>query len=162
MAGIIVGTLAWAYTLVLPWVVQAGWMPTSILQNGPLGLTFLKPQALFFVAFDPLPHGVFWSLGLNIAAYIGVSLMRAPRPIERLQAHVFVTNENIVPQQQPAFRFWRSTIAVSDLQSTVARYLGPERTARSFQNFFDERELPHNPTAEADLHTLRCTDGAAQ
>ncbi len=158
IAGIVVGTALWAYTLVLPWVIQAGWMPQSILDDGPFGLTLLRPQALFFVDFEPLPHGVFWSLGLNVAAYVAASLLRSPRPIERLQSHVFVVNENVVPPQQPAFRFWRSSITLGDLESTVARYLGPERARRSFRSLFLERELPYNHHAEADLHTLRYTE----
>jgi Na+/proline symporter/signal transduction histidine kinase len=158
IAGIVVGTVLWAYTLVLPWIVQAGWMPQDILDHGPFGLTFLRPQALFFVDFEPLPHGVFWSLGLNVAAYVGVSLLRTQTPIERLQAHVFLVNDSIVQPQQPAFRFWRSSVAVSDLQATAARYLGPERAQRAFRDFFAEREIPNNPNSEADLHTLRYTE----
>ena len=101
IAGILVGTGFWAYTLVVPWVIQAGWMPYTLLTEGPFGLTFLKPQALFFVEFEQLTHGVFWSLGANIAAYIAVSLLRSQEPIERLQANVFVVNESTYPGQQP-------------------------------------------------------------
>ncbi len=158
IAGITVGAVVWAYTLVLPWIIQAGWMPASILNDGPFGIAMLRPQELFFVQFEPLAHSVFWSLGLNVTAYFAVSLLRGLHPIERLQAYVFIVNENVIPQQQPAIRFWRSSITLSDLQSTVARYLGPQRTARAFQQFFDERELPNNPNAEADLHTLRFTE----
>lgn len=158
IAGIVTGTVLWAYTLVLPWVVQAGWMPQSIVDQGPFGIALLKPQALFFFDFEPLPHGVFWSLGANIAAYIGFSLLRAPQPIERLQSHVFVVNEAALAPQQPAFRFWRSSIALSDLQATVSRYLGPERAERSFREFLDSRNMPDNPRAAADIQTLRYTE----
>ncbi|MGI9411537.1 MAG: hybrid sensor histidine kinase/response regulator, partial [Hyphomicrobiaceae bacterium] len=155
IAGITAGTVLWGYTLVLPWIVQAGWMPQALLDQGPFGIAALRPQALLFVDFEPLQHGVFWSLGANIASYIAVSLLRAPEPIERLQSHVFVVNESAVSPQQPAFRYWRSSIAVSDLQATVARYLGPARAARAFAEFFASRNLPDNPRAKADIHTVR-------
>lgn len=158
IAGIISGTVLWAYTLVLPWVIQAGWMPQSLVDHGPFGLTILRPQALMFVDFEPLPHGVFWSLGVNVAVYIAVSMLRAPEPIERLQSHIFVVNETAVAPQQPAFRFWRTSIALGDLQSTAARYLGPERAERAFREFLSTRNMSDNPRSEADLHTLRFTE----
>ncbi|MGI9524971.1 MAG: hybrid sensor histidine kinase/response regulator [Hyphomicrobiaceae bacterium] len=158
IAGIVVGTSIWAYTLVLPWIVQAGWMPQTLIDNGPFGLTLLRPQALFFVEFEPLPHGVFWSLGLNLAAYLAVSMLRAPTPIDRLQSHIFVVNEGSISSQQPAFRFWRTSITQADLQATAGRYLGPERAARSFAEFHASRSIPQNPRAEADIQTLRYTE----
>ena len=55
--------------------------------TGPLGIALLRPQHLFGLDLPPLVHGVLWSLALNILAYIGFSLRRAPSPIERLQAN---------------------------------------------------------------------------
>ena len=158
IAGIVSGTALWAYTLVLPWVAQAGWMPQSLIDQGPFGLAFLRPQALMFVDFEPLTHGVFWSLSVNVAMYVGISMLRAPKPIERLQAHIFVVNESAVSPQQPAFRFWRTSIALGDLQATAARYLGPERAERAFNEFLSSRNMPDNPRSEADIHTLRFTE----
>ena len=158
IAGILVGTGFWAYTLVVPWVIQAGWMPYTLLTEGPFGLAFLKPQALFFVEFEQLTHGVFWSLGANIAAYIAVSLLRSQEPIERLQANVFVVNESTDPGQQPSYRLWRSTITLGDLETTAARYLGAQRADRSFREFLAENNLPDEPTAEADIQSLRFTE----
>ena len=54
------------------------------------GIWLLRPQALFGLDLPPLAHGVFWSLALNIIAYIGFSLSRAPAAIERVQADLFV------------------------------------------------------------------------
>ena len=65
-------------------------MGTAILTNGPFGLSLLRPQSLFGLDLPPLAHGVFWSLSLNILAYIGLSLGRAPAAIERMQADLFV------------------------------------------------------------------------
>lgn len=158
IAGILVGTAVWAYTLVVPWIVQAGWMPYTLLTEGPFGIAILKPQALFFLEFEQLPHGVFWSLGANITAYITVSLLHTPEPIERLQAHVFIDNETIDLGQQPSFRLWRSSILIGDLQSTAARYMGPERAERSFRDFLEDNGLPNDPQAEADIQTLRFTE----
>ena len=158
IAGIVSGTAVWAYTLVLPWVIKAGFLSQSILTDGPFGLAVLRPQALLFIEADPLSHGVFWSLLVNVAVYVVVSRWRVPAPIERLQAHVFVQSAMPPIAQQPTFRFWRTSVTVGDLQSTAARYLGPERTERSFAEFQASRNAPHQPDAEADFHLMRFTE----
>ncbi|MEM9355606.1 MAG: PAS domain-containing hybrid sensor histidine kinase/response regulator [Pseudomonadota bacterium] len=158
IAGILVGAIVWAYTLVIPWIVQAGWMPYTLLTDGPFGLAFLKPQALFFVEFEQLTHGVFWSLGANITAYVAVSLVRRQEPIERLQAHVFIINETVEPVPQHSFRLWRSSITLGDLRTTAARYLGEQRAERSFGDFLTDNGLPDDPSTEADIQTLRFTE----
>src|SRR5690606_33857100 len=125
----------WAYTLLLPWVVKAGWLGPDILEHGPLGIAMLRPQALFFLEFEPLTHGVLWSIFANVLALVMVSLLRPPEPVERLQAHVFVKDDLPRPAPTPSFRLWRTSITVGDLQATVARYLGAERAERSFAEF---------------------------
>ena len=71
-------------------------------------------------------HGVVWSLGLNILAYIGFSLSRAPASIERLQGDLFVPSD--LTPISPSFRLWRPAVTIEELSTTVARYLGEERT----------------------------------
>ena len=159
IAGIVAGFALWAYTLLLPWVIKAGWISNDIMVGGPLGLTFLRPQELFYLQFSPLAHGVLWSLGANIIAYVSFSLLRPPEPIERLQAHAFVQDDD-PPARAPApvFRLWRSSILVSDLQATVARYLGTERAARSFAEYAASQGRELVPNAEADIGFLRFTE----
>ena len=160
IAGILAGIAVWAYTLLMPWVIKAGLMPQSILIDGPFGLTMLKPQALFYVEAAPLTHGVIWSFAANILAYIVFSRRTAPSPIERLQANVFVRGDAGagVAAPQPSFRFWRTSVTVGDLQSTVARYLGPGRASRSFEEFQEQRGLSHDQHREADVQTLRFSE----
>jgi Na+/proline symporter/signal transduction histidine kinase/ActR/RegA family two-component response regulator len=158
LAGLAVGFAVWGYTLLLPWIAKAGWLPVGLVTDGPFGITMLRPEALFFLYFEPLSHGVIWSIGLNAATYVAVSLLKAPAPIERLQAHVFVDDDNNGPLQQPTFRLWHSSITVGDLQATVARYLGRERAERSFAEYSSGRGLAINPDAEADLQLVRFSE----
>ncbi len=157
IAGILAGFSVWAYTLLLPWFVKAGLMPTTLLEHGPLGISFLRPQILFNLEFEPLTHGVVWSLFANILAYVTVSLLRAPQPIERLQANVFVSDEFARPTA-PAFRLWRTSVSVEDLMRTAARYVGAERAERSFKEYFATRDVPFQPHAEADVQAMRFTE----
>ncbi len=155
IAGMLAGFALWVYTLLLPTFAQSGLIPLHFLENGPFGLWLLRPQALFSLAFDPLTHGVFWSLAVNLATYVLVSLSRAPEPIERLQANIFVPSE-LSPA--PGLRLWRTSVTVGDLKATIARYLGEERTERSFQRFARERGRDYDLTATADAQILRFSE----
>ena len=81
IAGMSAGILVWAYTLLLPTFADIGVLGQRVLTEGPFGLGLLRPQHLLGLDLAPLVHGVLWSLGANLAAYIGVSLWR-----ERAQA----------------------------------------------------------------------------
>ena len=150
IAGMVLGTLAWVYTLLLP---SIGIIGQHMLAAGPFDIAMLRPQALFGLDLPPLVHGVLWSLLLNIAGYIGFSLGREPSSIERTQAEVFVPT-NLAPIN-PSFRLWRSAVTVEELTSTVARYLGEERTRAAFQSFAATRRISLEPAAEADFELLR-------
>ena len=91
IAGLGSGFFLWAYTLVLPYLVEAGWFPLSILSAGPFGLAFLKPTAfLGLTGLDKLSHAFFWSLLFNAGTFVSVSLLTVPSPVEEEQARRFV------------------------------------------------------------------------
>jgi Na+/proline symporter/signal transduction histidine kinase/ActR/RegA family two-component response regulator len=151
VAGMTIGILAWAYTLLLPSLtISAG--GTAFLAEGPFGVGALRPQALFGLDLPPLIHGMVWSLALNLLAYVLVSLSRRPAAIERIQADIFVPR-GLTPA--PSFRLWRSAVTVQELTVAVGRYLGEERTRISFDGFAAERHMRLRPEAHADFELLR-------
>ncbi len=154
MAGIVAGFAVWAYTLLLPFFIKAGFIAPGILEHGPFGVWFLKPQMLFLTTFDPLTHGLVWSMTANVLAYVSVSLMRPPEPIERLQANAFIGDSG---DSVPAGGLlpWRTSVKVEELQKAVARYLGEERTEQAFRDFARDRDTALVPEAEAGPHLLR-------
>ena len=109
----------WAYTLLIPYFVQAGLLGSGIMQDGLFGLALLRPESLFYLDLDPLTHGVIWSMLVNIAAYVAVSMLRAPEPIERLQANLFIEGNFAARPARPSFRAWRTSVTVGDLMRTV-------------------------------------------
>ncbi len=153
IAGTLAGFAVWAYTLLLPTFAGSGLLPASFVTDGPFGLAFLRPERLFHLEFAPLSHGVFWSIMVNLVTYVLVSIMRRPEPIERLQANVFV-QADLAPIA-PARRLWRSSVSLGELMDTVARYLGEERTERSFTTFAEERGIALDRHGEIDMHVLR-------
>ena len=153
LAGMTIGIVVWAYTLLLPSFADAGIVGAHLLREGPWGLAFLRPQALMGIDLPPLVHGVLWSLTLNILAYVTFSFARAPASIERLQADLFVPTD--LAPMTPSFRLWRSSVTVEELTTTVARYLGEERTRTSFDSYASTRGISADPKGEADFQLLR-------
>ncbi|ANV99302.1 PAS domain-containing hybrid sensor histidine kinase/response regulator [Bradyrhizobium icense] len=153
MGGMLVGVAVWLYTLFLPSFLEGNPTGLLLLQQGPFGITALRPQALLGTDLPPLMHGVFWSLALNILTYVLMSLARQPSSIERLQADLFVPN-TLAPIA-PNFRRWRTTVTVQDIQSTVAQYLGPERAAQAFETFAAGHSGNLDPAAPADFELLQ-------
>ena len=151
LAGMTIGILVWAYTLLLPSLTVSAW-GTTFLATGPFGIGPLRPQALFGLDLPPLVHGMIWSLALNLLAYVAVSLIRQPTAIERIQADLFVPR-GLTPA--PSFRLWRSAVTVEELTTAVARYLGEERTRTSFEGLAAERRMRLEPGAHADFELLR-------
>ncbi|KLK89942.1 histidine kinase [Microvirga vignae] len=151
--GLIVGFLTWLYTLLLPSLVWDGVFWSDVVVSGPFGIEALKPTALFGVDLPQLTHGVVWSLSLNILCYIGFSLWRPATAMEQIQANVFVGEPHT--SVAPSFRLFRASVTVDELRATVSRYLGEERTTRSFEGFSHSRGQNLEPRAEADIHLLR-------
>jgi Na+/proline symporter/CheY-like chemotaxis protein len=153
IAGMTAGFLVWAYTLLLPTLSDIGVIGERILTEGPAGLSMLRPQHLLGLALPPLVHGVVWSLLVNILFYIGFSFRRAPSPIERLQANTFVPSD--LTPIAPSFRRWRSSVTVEELTTTVARYLGEERTRSALDSFASAQRISLEPKDEADFRLVR-------
>src|SRR5499433_3050351 len=153
IAGMTAGFLFWAYTLLLPTLSDIGMVGERILTEGPWGLGMFRPQHLLGLELPPLVHGVTWSLLLNVLFYIGFSLRREPSPIERLQANTFVPSD--FTPIAPSFRLWRSSVTVDELTSTVARYLGEERTQSAFESFAGAQRISLEPKDDADFRLIR-------
>jgi Na+/proline symporter/signal transduction histidine kinase/CheY-like chemotaxis protein len=153
ITGMTAGILVWAYTLLLPSFADIGIIGRHILTDGPWGLTILRPQHLFGLELSPLVHGVVWSLTINILCYVGFSLRQAPKPIERLQANLFVPSE--LTPITPSFRLWCSSVTVEELATTVARYLGEERTRTAFESFAANQRISLDPKEESDFRLVR-------
>lgn len=131
ITGLAAGFLIWSYTLFLPSFEGAFLMPRHVIESGLFGLSWLRPHALFgLVDFDPLVHALFWSMTINVALFIGVSLIREPTPLARLQATLFI--DVFRRQTESELSVIRRTAPVADLRQIAGRILGPEETIRLF------------------------------
>jgi len=111
LTGLIVGSIIWLYTLLLPAL-----MPTSLwIEVGLFNVSWLKPTALFGITFlDNTSHGVFLSLFFNSLCYVLVSLFGQRSVGEKLQAELFVNKTQTQFERHLSF---------DDLYSLLLRFI---------------------------------------
>jgi len=142
LAGLGLGFFMWVYTLILPYLIQAGWFPESLLAQGPWGLALLKPTAfLGLTGLDDLAHAFFWSLFFNIGAFVGVSLLTSPSPEEVEQSRRFV---RVFELQAELPRDKRFTFLPSLEEFTLfmEKFIGDRRAREARQTFLQEVASP--------------------
>src|ERR1044072_4516345 len=127
--GLTSGFTIWVYLLFLP---SFGGPDYSYVASSFLG--FIFPGTTLFTGpdADPLVNATAMSLLVNTAAFVVGSLTRNAKPLERIQAGIFVKRHS---RSQFATRDWKSRISVGDLKTAIARYLGEERMQRSLATY---------------------------
>ena len=133
MLGMLTGFSVWTYCLLLPTLLPE---TSPFVQNGLFGITALRPEDLFGLGLSPIENGVIWSLLFNISAFVIGSNSRMSDTQERLQASLFVSYHS---SRGRYAAFSGATVRVQHLDETLSRYLGPERTKRSFEAYWQSR-----------------------
>jgi Na+/proline symporter/signal transduction histidine kinase len=134
LVGLLAGFVVWAYTLMLPSLAKSGWLNDEFLRQGLWGLNWLRPEQLIGLqGLDNLTHSLFWSLLANLAAYVGLSLMRVPSGQEASQALLFVDVFKRTTSARPVF--WRGRATVPELLRLCERFLGAERARSLFEGY---------------------------
>jgi signal transduction histidine kinase len=134
LVGLLAGFVMWGYTLMLPSLAKSGWLSDVFLTQGLWGLAWLRPEQLLGLhGLDNLTHSLFWSLLVNMGAYVGLSLWRAPSGQEASQALLFVDVFERTTTARPVF--WRGRATVPDLLRLCERFLGAERARQLFEGY---------------------------
>ncbi|MFZ5843046.1 MAG: NahK/ErcS family hybrid sensor histidine kinase/response regulator [Pseudomonadota bacterium] len=155
--GLLAGFSLWLYTLLLPTLANAGWFDLLWLQHGPFGIDWLRPQSLFNLSgWDPVTHGVFWSLLANISLFVFFSLRHRPDLNQRIQAAPFL-NPYASPVAPPDSEDW-GRVKVGELLALSSRIVGDEVALRAFAEFADEREQALAAEQLADRSWFRFTE----
>lgn len=149
-AGLIAGSLLWAYTLVLPLIASSfDWSLASFP-----GLLWLSNQP-FGLPLDPLTLGVSLSLSGNFILFVVVSLFSKTRVSEHWQASRFI-GQHVSSRQTFA-------VQVNDLMTLAGRFVGEDRARQSFIRFAYKTGVGFNPSETASsewvAHTERLLNG---
>ncbi|MBH8578567.1 sensor histidine kinase [Bisbaumannia pacifica] len=140
IVGLLLGFAVWVYTLLLPGFAQSGWLPLSFVEAGPWGLDWLRPYALFGLeGWDRYSHALFWSLGLNLAALVGLSLFTPQSRLEQTQAALFT--EALHRDAMPA-GVWQGETSRGELRRLLSRYLGAKVATRVLESGDDAQPAP--------------------
>ena len=150
--GLTSGFVIWIYLLFLP---SLGGPDYSSVASAVLG--FIFPGTTVFTApgADPLVNATLMSLLVNTAFFIIGSVTRNARPLERIQAGIFVKRQS---RSQFATKGWKTRISVGDLKATISRYLGEERMERSFQTYQQNSGRKLEDEQPADMALIHFTE----
>ncbi|MCY3994914.1 MAG: sensor histidine kinase [Rhodobacter sp.] len=128
--GLSLGFAVWSYTMFIPSFGDSFVMTATVLKDGPFGISWLKPHALFGIdGLDPLVHAVFWSISLNAIVFLLGSILSAPEPLERLQAGLFV---NVFEYSHNPAGWTSGTAEAEDLLAMSQRILGASEAQELF------------------------------
>lgn len=140
ITGLVLGFLIWFYTLFAPSLADPGWLPSGPLENGPFGIAWLHPYALFGLEdLGPITHALFWSMLGNIGGLVLVSLMTRQSDIERIQATLFV---DVFLRSEQDTRFWQGNASIGDVEALLARFIGEERAAEALAPYLPRHGDP--------------------
>ncbi|MFT3897388.1 MAG: PAS domain-containing hybrid sensor histidine kinase/response regulator [Thermomonas sp.] len=156
-AGVLTGAAIWAWCLLLPALLQSGGDAPAWLRDGPMGLAWLRPESLFGLSgWDPLTHGVFWSLLGNTAAFAFVSMRHRPLLQDQLAATGFLDPY----AHRPALVAggWVGKVRGSELLTLAERILGETHARRAFEEHAKSRHAPWDPQQPADRALVQHTE----
>ncbi len=130
--GLLLGAGVWLWALFLPSFAAGAVIPDAVMAQGPFGVGWLRPQALFGIAGqDPLLHALFWSLALNTLGFCVVSILTFPSPVERMQGAIFV---NIFDDDAVGPQAWvRGQADAEGLLVLAQRILGDDDALALFE-----------------------------
>ncbi|WP_017430259.1 sensor histidine kinase [Vreelandella jeotgali] len=128
LIGLLAGFAVWLYTLLIPGFAQSGWIDMSLIREGPWGIGWLTPYALFGLdGWDIYTHALLWSLVANIGLLVGLSLFSRPSELEQTQAALFT--EALHPNL-PSASLWHGQTTRGELGELLNRYLGEGASRR--------------------------------
>ncbi len=165
-AGLLAGFGAWVYFFLTPSLARAGWIPVSVLIEGPGGIRLLRPDAfLGLEGLDLWSHGLFWSMLFNAVAFLAVSLLTRPSQAELEQIPKFVDAMRPSPRVRLDLRMARAP-SVGEFEELLAKFLGPEKARQRLAEFlggpgYDPRAvLSDDRMLELQAHVERTLAGA--
>ncbi len=123
VAGLIAGFCLWFYTLIIPFMAEAGIISESVISEGLFGIYLLNPLALFGLSgLDMWSHSLFWSLLFNLIFFFGVSIFTdqteleqetAESCVEALKLEKFIRSKAVI-----------SGFGVDDMQNILKDFFG--------------------------------------
>lgn len=132
-AGLVVGLSLWFYTLMIPLLSTAGLMSNYLVDEGLLGISWLRPEYLFHLSFsDAFTRSVILSLCANILFYWWYSVTSKESLVDRIQSAAFTNLE------KGSYDHYEG-INIDDLKVLLNEFLG-EAATENILSSYDSKE----------------------
>lgn len=157
LAGLLTGGALWLWCLFLPALLHDGQAMPAWIADGPWGIGWLRPRALFGLdGLDPLTHGVLVSLLANVATFVVVSLRRRPLLQDQLAAAGFLDPYAQRPQLAPGG--FAGKLPGGELESLAAHVLGADEARSAFHEYATAQGQRWQPEQPADRALVQFTE----
>ncbi len=150
--GLLAGFAVWTYTLLLPNFVAGGVIGWPLFEQGPWGITWLRPQTLFGIELlSPVMRGAMLALATNVLVLVAISTLRGVSLRDRMAAMTFLRGTMPIAGVAPA-----GGARVGDLLAVTERILGAEAAERALDDYHTGlgRPVPR-PAEPADRGLLQ-------
>jgi sigma-B regulation protein RsbU (phosphoserine phosphatase) len=158
ISGIMLGSLIWLYTLLLPSFSKSGWVSETLLSNGPFGIALLKPTELFGLnGMDLWSHSLFWSMLFNVSSYITCSILLKQNEHELDQVHRFIGVFGREDTQRRTERKRLSKpVTVDQLVTLMSKFIGEPEARLALDHYSREQNIIRDgAVSEFDLPDLK-------
>lgn len=157
--GTLLGFITWLYTLFLPSLSTFHTLRHALLDNGPFGISLLKPTALFGLSgMDMWSHSLFWSMFFNVGSYIVCSLMLQQDEQEHDQVHKFIGVFEADRQRHVHVETKRLSkpVTINQFTTLMAKFIGEADAKQAIASYVGDRELNENGhISEFELPNLK-------
>lgn len=141
ITSISIGIIIWFYTLVMPTIAAAGLISADVLQNGLLGIDFLKPFELFYVDLhDQIVHAFFWSMLFNLIAFVALSLFTRQYNDELTSAEIFVDIDQYSNSYESSI-IRTGEMTVQELYKVMSDFLGEKKSMLLIKQYLDRKGI---------------------
>ncbi len=159
ITGTSLGFFIWLYTLLLPSFAQSGWISVSILNNGPFGISLLKPTALFGLSgMDLWSHSLFWSMFFNVGSYIICSFIFKQDVRERDQVAKFIGAFEMERRHRYLAETKRLSkpVTIAQFATLMAKFIGETDARQAIGKYIGDRPINANGNvSEFELPNLK-------
>jgi Na+/proline symporter/nitrogen-specific signal transduction histidine kinase len=153
--GLLAGFFIWFVCLPLPTLSEAGILSQSIIDNGYLGISLLKPYALFGLEnVDSISNACIWSMIFNVGLFVAVSLMTTQEVDELAQADIYINIEKY--STIPDIEVLKKEASVQKLKQLLVRYLGANKVRSHLKDF--EGKLSTSNDDQASQEFIQYTE----
>jgi serine phosphatase RsbU (regulator of sigma subunit) len=156
LTGLVLGFVVWFYTLLVPSFVRSGWIESDILDRGLFGWSLLKPLELFgLTGFNIWTHSLFWTMLVNVGAFLSLSFLSQPTRNEEEQAEKFV--DVFAQRTEPAQRERISKApTIIEFVELMTKFIGEKQAHAAISQYLGPREIDGKGSlSEFELPSLK-------